>query len=411
MLDRIALRTRVTLLYTLMGLILSVLFAAAVMFIAEDYEDVIISQVLGSQAQDFADRLQRTSEIELPRGEHLSVYLRGVDGSADVPAKLASLAPGIHESALAHEEGLHVGVFDTEVGRFYLSIDLMDIEVMESHLRLFLLAVILLGTLASAWLGALLSGRVIQPVRHLAEAVEQLPVRPVQTALGENRPHDELARLCSAIDDYQRRLLVAEEAELRFFADASHELRTPISVVKGATELLLEDSAELPALRPRLLRLERGVHELSELLDALLRLARHRSDPPEDVAVRSWLDTCLRRVDAIRTGSVLLRVDGEESRCALSRHEAELIIHGIARQLLPPAATGVLHVSVSTTQLRFHFMQERPDRSAAPDGQPSRSDRRMGLTLLGRLAEQLAWDIDDSGIDSGTVLVRLSATD
>ena len=409
MLETIPLRTRVTLLYTLMGLILSVLFAAAALFIAEDYEDAILSQVLGSQAQDFVDRLQSTPDVELPRGDHLSVYLRRVDGSGDVPAKLASLAPGIHESALAHEEGLHVGVFDTPLGRFYLSIDLIDIEEMESRLRLFLLAVILLGTLASAWLGALLSGRVIQPVRRLAEAVEQLPVRPLQTTLGRNRPPDELARLGTAIDDYQRRLLAAEDAEHRFFADASHELRTPISVVKGATELLLEDCADVPALRPRLLRLERGVHELSELLDALLRLARHRSDPPEQVALRSWLATCLRRVSAIRTGSVLLRVDGDDSRCLLSRHEAELVIHGIARQLLPPAATGELHVSASLTHLNFHFMQEPSDHSASPGLQPSRSDRRMGLTLLGRLADQLAWRIDDSGIESGTVRIELAA--
>lgn len=411
MLDRIPLRTRVTLLYTLMGLILSVLFTGAVLFVAEDYEDVILGQVLGSQAQDFADRVQHTPEIELPRGENLSVYLRRADGSGTVPEAFASLPPGIHESGVADEEGLHIGVFDTVAGRFYLAIDLMDIEVLEGHLRVFLLAIVVLGTLVSAWLGALLSGRVIQPVRHLAEAVEQLPVRPLQTALGENRPLDELARLGSAIDDYQRRLLVAEASEHRFFADASHELRTPISVVKGATELLLEDSVDVPALRPRLLRLERGVNEMSELLDALLRLARHRSDPPESVALRSWLETCLHRVSTIRTGSVLLRVEGDDDCCPLSLHEAELVIGGITRQLLPPAATGELHVSVSTTQIHFHFIEELSEQPAPPSLQTVRSDHGRGLTLLGRLAEQLAWHIDDSDLESGTVSIALGATD
>lgn len=406
------LRTRVTLLYTLMGFVLSLLFALAVVFISEEYERVLVEAILTSQVQDYAERLERQPDTDLPRTNRLSAYLRRPDGSGEVPAKLASQSPGIREQH-GEQEGVHVAVFDTAVGRLYFVIDLHHVEELERYLALILIAVILLGTLASAWLGWLMSGGVVGPVRRLANAVASLPTQPVRTTLGQGMAADELGRLGTAIDEYQARLVSAEEAERSFFADASHELRTPISVVRGATELLLEDGRELPDMQPRLLRLDRGIRELSELIDALLRLARRRIGASEPVALCSWLATCLGSADSVRSGLVGLVLDcsdegaatGDDIVCQLPVAEAELILRGIVRRMLPPGVAGMLVVAASPQGVEMHFTASAVAQTGAARVQARPSDRRLGLTLVGRLAEQLGWRIDDTQAESGRVTV------
>lgn len=405
------LRTRVTLLYTLMGFVLSILFAWAVAFIADDYEDLLVEGILTSQVQDYATRLQQAPVTDLPQTNLLRAYLRRPDGTGDVPAALATLPPGIQESELESEDGIHTAVFDTPSGRLYLTMNLQDIEELEELLRLSLVSVVVLGTLISAWLGWLLSNGVILPIRRLANAVENLPNRAVQTSLGRDMPRDELGRLGIAIDEYQARLVSAEQAERAFFADASHELRTPISVVRGATELLLEDGEDVPGMRPRLLRLDRGMRELSELLDALLRMARRGTGEIEQIVLREWLGECLAGADSIKDGTVRFSIHGDDGTCQWPASDAALVVRSVARRLLPPGLAGLLEVAVSGEAIEFRFVEA--DRSDAPvrGVQPRPSDRRLGLTLVGRLADQIGWEIDDSRAESGYVVIRFARED
>lgn len=405
MLEALPLRIRVTLLYILLGLVMSLLFAATVTFIAEDYEHVLVDEIMHSQAEDYAARLRDEPDTMLPRSSRLSGYIRRKDGSGDVPDALAALPPGIHESERDDEEGLHMAVFDTQVGRLYFTLDLQDIERLELHMDWILIAVVVLGTLVSAWLGWLLSGSVVRPVRRLADAVDGLSTSPTRTALAADLPRDELGRLGQAIDDYQARLVAAEDAERAFFADASHELRTPIAVVRGATELLLEDSVDVPAWQPRLQRLDRGMRQLSELLDALLGVARRRVGASETVNLRDWIAHCLGTFDAIRDGSLHLAIDGDPGACRLPTREAELVLLGIVRRLLPPETRGTLRVELGHAVISLQCADT--DTAVATTAMPATittSDRGLGMTLIGRLAAQIGWTIDE---DAGQRRVRI----
>jgi hypothetical protein len=175
------LRLRVTLLYIALGLVMSVLFAAMMTFIAERYEGVLVGEILSSQAGDYAERLRNEPDAILPRSSRLSGYVRRKDGSGEVPDALAALPPGVHESVHEDEDGMHMAVFDTAVGRLYFVINLSDIERLEGYMHAVLAAVVVFGTLVSAWLGWLLSGGVVRPVRRLADAVEGLSTVPAHT--------------------------------------------------------------------------------------------------------------------------------------------------------------------------------------------------------------------------------------
>ena len=250
------LRARFTLLATLLGLLVSGLAAATTILMVEEYEYVIATEILRGQAEDYGLRLANGMPADLPKTQRLRGYR--ID-DPELPPAYSTYPAGVREDTSNHDA--HVGVFETSAGRLVFVIDLGDIEALETLLRILVSALVVIGTGLAGGLGWLLSGRALKPLRTLAESVEGLPVEPRRTRLAEGVSADDLGRLAGAIDAYQGRLVEADAHEQAFFADASHELRTPIAVVQGATEVMLDDvgSETDPRRIERLRRLDRGV--------------------------------------------------------------------------------------------------------------------------------------------------------
>ena len=408
---RLSLQGRVGLAYILLGFALSVVFAAATVWLAEAYEEIIVTEILQGQVQDYAERMARDPTIALPRTHRLAGYLRRPDGSGEVPPDLYELAPGIHESEDENEDGRHIGVFDTPQGRFFFVIDLGRIEALERYLNGFLVGVILLGTAAGGWFGWLLAGGTIAPVRRLAAAVDALPARPRITTLAQTaNAADELSRLAAAIDRYQARLVDAEASERAFFADASHELRTPISVVRGVAEVLLDDPTAEPATRRRLARLDRGMGELTDLIDALLGLARRTSYTPISVDAATLLRDAVDPVRDAHPGAKLaIEIDATGS-LHVPQLQALLVLRGLLRRLLPASPAGTLRLQSNGLYIMLEYRADTGN--VGGNTQEPRSDRRLGLTLVGRFAGHLGWRVEENYADTAyrRVTLQLPAT-
>lgn len=396
-LKRVSLRRRVAIAYTALGFALSLLFAGSVVYITEDYEAVLVEEILRGQAEDYGLRLAAGANATLPQTHRLSGYRRDGRGHDDIPPEYAALPPGIHESEQEDLDGMHIGVFDTQAGRLVFVIDLRDIERLERHLAWFLAAMVVLGTALAGWLGWIFSRSTVAPVGRLAEAVDALPTRPQPTALAESVSHDELGRLASAIDRYQARLVEADASERAFFADASHELRTPVAVVRGTAEVLLDGSQADAGTRLRLRRLDRGMQELTDLLDVLLGLARRREPVPEILDAHDLLQeaaSASASADAEASPPVSIEATGS---LRLPRHESLLLLRSMIRRILAPEEEGGLVLRLNGSELALAFVAEgahpAPIRAAANQ----RSDRGYALTLTGRLADRLGWHWEQTG--------------
>lgn len=391
-------RARVMVLATGMGVLLSAMFAVAVVVITEHYEHVLVGALLQDQADAWAERLSHDPNAVLPSSDRQRAHLRPMGSAGNVPARLAALPPGVHEFE-DDGDGVHVGVFDTSAGRIYLEIDLRDIEALERYLHRILLIVIIAGTLLSALLGWWLARSATRPLRRLANAVEGLGPMPQATHLAAAQPRDELGRLAQAIDGYQQRLVEAQQVERTFFADASHELRTPVAVVRGALELLEEDVRSQPRLQEPMQRLRRGVDETSALLDALLRLARRQLADAETVDVDAWARDFFDAAVQGRTPPVAIIVEGHAGRQPLPVRDAELVLAALLRSLLAKPATGLLAVELSPQGIGMKLRSDAHPASASASSHRhgeghTRSDRGLGNSLIGRLAAAHGWRIE-----------------
>lgn len=129
--------------------------------------------------------------------------------------------------------------------------------------------------LLSLGLGYVLADRALRPVDQVSALAARIarsgqPGERVPVAPGG----DELARLTRTVNDMLARL-DAQLAHERLFAQASaHELRTPISVIRAATSLALEQERTPGAYRAALEQVQAVSEDMSALTDRLLALAR-----------------------------------------------------------------------------------------------------------------------------------------
>lgn len=134
---------------------------------------------------------------------------------------------------------------------------------------LILLVLILAG--ASGWV---LARRALRPVVETTTAVKSITDRNLHERLPEPQTDDEIGSLIKVFNQLLARLDNAFETQRRFTADASHEICTPLTILKGDTEVAL-----LERLTPReyetLLRSNlEEIERLSKLTTDLLWLAR-----------------------------------------------------------------------------------------------------------------------------------------
>ncbi|HEV3090558.1 MAG TPA: HAMP domain-containing sensor histidine kinase [Candidatus Cybelea sp.] len=135
------------------------------------------------------------------------------------------------------------------------------------------LLLILLGAAASRRVAR----RVLAPVGEIASLAESIEGDDLSVRLrAQNR--DELGRLCASFDRMLDRLQAAFARERRFVADASHELRAPLAVLRAETELALRRERSDAEYRAALSSIAREALRLQELVDELLATARAEVD-------------------------------------------------------------------------------------------------------------------------------------
>lgn len=143
-------------------------------------------------------------------------------------------------------------------------------------------AVVVLAAIAT---GGLLARRMMRPITDLGAMVSEIEASDLTERLAWKGPDDELGALCTTFDRLLDRLESAFARERRFIADASHELRTPVSVMRAEVELALMHERTPEAYRAALVRLQRETQRLEAFAQSLILTTRAGTDSFEAVRV------------------------------------------------------------------------------------------------------------------------------
>jgi signal transduction histidine kinase len=127
----------------------------------------------------------------------------------------------------------------------------------------------------SIWLGWLVAGRVLRPLRTITNAARDISASNLHRRLALEGPDDELKQLADTVDGLLGRLEASFDAQRQFVANASHELRTPLTYERALVEVALADpNATAETLRETCERVLVAGEQQERLIEALLTLSR-----------------------------------------------------------------------------------------------------------------------------------------
>jgi signal transduction histidine kinase len=398
-LSRLSLQQRLAAYAALLGIALSLAFAAALWRMIEDYEVLLMEVLLAAEVEGARAELAAERAPRMPHGRHLRGWhlAPGSAWPAELPAELAALADGVYEEMSALPPGVHASLVTVGGHRLIYLMDLNQVESRERYLLFASFLVVLVGATASALGARWLAGRALDPLTRLAEAIDNLPPPPAVRMLAPSLHDPLLRRIGQALDGYQRRLAAAEHAREAFFADASHELRSPIASLRGAAEVLLDDADTPTRLRRRLERIERAVEELSQLLDGLLLSARALPERAPGCTLGEPLQRARDRLATrARARGVQLATPIGMPGPALTLPAAwvEVLLVNLLRSVIDHPGTRAIALAISGPQLVIGVEGCELAES------PTRSDSGLGLRLARSLGERLGvvWQQGPAGL-------------
>jgi two-component system sensor histidine kinase MprB len=340
-----------------------------------------------------ADALERAARV------------RGRTGSEDI--ELDGRPLRVYAAPIADANGPAAG------GAVLVASDTSDIAHTTSRLGVLVALSGAAVALVAALAAAALTRRGLRPLRTLAAAAGEIEATADPTRrLPEAATLDEIGRLTGVLNRMLAALEEAREGERRLLADASHELRTPVTALLGNVEYAARHGADEEVLD----ELRHDARRLARLVDSLLALERAAEGGVELEPVR--LDDLVRfAVNEHDPGRVHIgtldaaTVDGDED--ALRRALGNLIENG----LLHGPVRG--HVTVSLDVVGERALVRVTDQGEGPDpelhGQlferfwrgPGASERPgsgLGLAIVAAIAAHHHGRV---GIDGATFTLEL----
>jgi heavy metal sensor kinase len=214
--------------------------------------------------------------------------------------------------------------YDVEVGSSMQDFD-RDLEGFGLVLYSAAPAFLILAALGGYWL----SRRALAPVDEITRAARTIGAQDLSQRVAVPRSSDELQRLADTLNEMLARLEAAFQRVTQFTADASHELCTPVSVMRTSAELALRKTRSEAEYREALARILGESERVSRLIEQLLLLARADSGSAALPIIRTDLTAPLQAA----CGEARVLAEGKQLKFSESIPESPVWVQGDAASL------------------------------------------------------------------------------
>ena len=196
------------------------------------------------------------------------------------------------------------------------------------NLALALLAISGVVWCAAALFGGWLCRKMLAPLTRMTNAISSISPSKLSQRLDPIRTEDQLGELTKAFNELLDRLQASFERQRRFAADASHQLRTPLTSMLGHAEVCLRRDRSTSEYRSVIENIRDQSTQLSQIIEMLLFLAREGADvigpSCHPFELNDWLVGYLPHWNQhARFADVQLEVD-PEAELAIRAHEGLL---------------------------------------------------------------------------------------
>lgn len=275
---RSSIRSRITITMTSLAFFVSLVFSSFSFILLYDMEDGFFAWQMEEEIQ-YLTRQYEAKQIPLQSSKsYMVVY--GAD--EPLPAEIKNqLHEHRNQAEISGLEGRHYHVRALNLpGYSYLVAEVSQqlfVRPAVSGFSIFLLLLAIIVSLIAMYLAYAVSRSTILPLERLAEEFDSATAENLPSHFADEYPANEIGTLAQTLESMLARTQKFLDRERNFTRDASHELRTPVAVTRGAVELLLLDSSVTGKPREQIKRIEQAVLEMNQTIEALLSLAREES--------------------------------------------------------------------------------------------------------------------------------------
>ena len=161
--------------------------------------------------------------------------------------------------------------------------DLQDILLVLNPILLILLTII----------GNILIDKILVPIQNITKTIKNISISNFSNTLELPKSNDEIRELSEAFNKMIYRIQDGVKAMDRFNSDISHELKTPLTVIKGELELNLRKQREPEYYIKSISTALEEIDKIEKLIEELLLTTKHTKQNIKDTYTICYLDTIL----------------------------------------------------------------------------------------------------------------------
>ena len=392
----------------LQAIYISIAAFLSVTVVAALLEGVLMRRALQTEADFYWERAALETSTTLPRTFNMTGYREGFEGG--VPTNLRDLEPGFHDMG----GGVIAHVSDRDGNRLFLTYKALQVGELVLLFGLVPLGLALMVLYIALYSAYRVTRRAVSPFVELADRVSQLdPARPDSELFNIEARDEEVQVLASSMQELTERLDAFTERERTFTRDASHELRSPLTIIKMAASAISRESLSNRAAES-LGRIRQAADDMEQLTHAFLLLARESQNqlPASAVDVGALVDDEAERGRWLSRNRIGIRTLHHES-LSICAPEAVLasVIGNLIRNGIHYTQSGEVTIAVFANRVEVSdtgpgMSEDELSEVFKPfvrGESGSGGGHGVGLTIVSRLSDRFGWQVAiDSEPGKGT---------
>ena len=373
-------------------------------------EEILVEKAILEEAEYFWKYYLGDNGVSLPDTKNLTGYFDPELLPPIVQNNLPTESGFYEFSDLSNRLVLHISTRQQET--LYLIYYRGQVDALVLYYGLLPLLVVLTILYLTLWLAYRFSRRTISPITRLAKKINEIDLGKEDLALSLEDPgfqsNDEIQVLSDAISHLGERLSAFITRERNFTRNASHEFRTPLTVINVAADMMLIENDLSEKSHKSLLKIKRAVYDMESLTEVFLMLAREdagsmtRREVDVNQVVRAQID----RAEFLKENkNVEVKLnENDQLRVHSSETVVAVLLGNLIRNAILYTEQGEVTIDIDEDQLTIvdsgpGIPQASIERMFEPFERGSNENASgygIGLTIVKRLCDRFHWAIEVS---------------
>jgi len=374
---------------------------------------LLVREALDQEADYFWSIIEQNSDAPLPSTKNIRVYLLPRDGDL-LPPAAHQLHMGYHD--YHHLDGFNVAYLTeqknnktgTDDKKLLILFNRSGVDSLVLLFGILPLSIALIFLYGSLFFSYRYSKKLLSPAILLADKIKNTDLFNIDTSYfsASNqlfKNDDEVKTIAEAIGQLSFRLEQFIDRERSFTQDVSHELRSSITVIKMASELLASKDLE-PSQRKLVDKLARSSRDMEELTEFFLILAREESlsVAEETISLNQVLDREIEKLSLLANEKSIPIYKQLLEDCYLQEREKVLsvLVGNLLRNAILYTESGRIDVIVNGNELVIRdtgvgISQEKMD-TILDRFTRDNTDQKgfgIGLSIVKRLCDRFSWKL------------------